>query len=93
MDSLTSSRDIHVFCDATERTYDSVAYLRGTEDLSSMVKVTFLILWSRLAPMKQQSILIWSYWGVASQGTPDRALASHPLSYLLVRLHHGPHVA
>lgn len=41
MASLTSARDIHVFCDASERAYGSVAYLR-TEGSSGKVEVAFL---------------------------------------------------
>ena len=55
MDSLTSTRDIHVFCDASERAYGSVAYLRS-EDPSGRVEVAFLAARSRVAPRKQQSI-------------------------------------
>lgn len=55
MDSLASVRDIHVFCDASERAYGSVAYLR-TEDPSGRVEVAFLVARSRVAPRKQQSI-------------------------------------
>lgn len=55
LDSPTSSRDIHVFCDASERAYGSVAYLR-TEDPSGKVEVAFLTARSRVAPRKQQSI-------------------------------------
>ena len=55
MDSLTSARDIHVFCDASERSYGLVAILR-TEDPSGKVVVAFLAARSRVAPRKQQSI-------------------------------------
>eukprot|EP00064_Thunnus_orientalis_P017917 superscaffoldBa00003950_g18003 len=44
-------RDIHIFCDASERTYGSVAYLR-TKDISGKVEVAFLNACSRVAPKK-----------------------------------------
>lgn len=55
MDVPTSARNIHVFCDASERAYGSVAYLR-TEDPNGKVEVAFLVARSRVAPKKQQSI-------------------------------------
>lgn len=54
-DTATSVRDIHVFCDASERAYGSVAYLR-TEDQHGQTEVAFLTARSRVAPRKQQSI-------------------------------------
>lgn len=54
-DTETSLRDMHVFCDASERAYGSVAYLR-TEDQYGQVEVAFLTARSRVAPKKQQSI-------------------------------------
>lgn len=45
-----------MFCDASERAYGSVAYLR-TEDPNGKVEVAFLAARSRVAPKKQQSIL------------------------------------
>lgn len=55
MDHPSSIRDIHVFCDASEQAYGSVAYLR-TEDPDGEVEVSFLAARSRVAPRKQQSI-------------------------------------
>lgn len=55
LDSPSSSREVHVFCDASERAYGSVAYLR-TEGPSGKVEVSFLTARSRVAPKKQQSI-------------------------------------
>lgn len=55
MDTTTSSRDIRIFCDASERAYGLVAYLR-TEEPDGKVEVAFLTARSRLAPRKQQSI-------------------------------------
>ncbi|XP_026061422.1 uncharacterized protein LOC113045324 [Carassius auratus] len=54
-DTATSLRDIHVFCDASERAYGSVAYLR-TEDQHGQTEVAFLTARSRVAPKKQQSV-------------------------------------
>ncbi|XP_049329393.1 uncharacterized protein LOC111189354 [Astyanax mexicanus] len=54
MDHPSSVREIHVFCDASEQAYGSVAYLR-TEN-HGKVEVAFLTARSRVAPKKQQSI-------------------------------------
>ncbi|XP_058508983.1 uncharacterized protein LOC131475122 [Solea solea] len=54
-DSPTSSRDLHIFCDASERAYGSVAYLR-TEDAQNEVHVSFVLARSRVAPKKQLSM-------------------------------------
>ncbi len=51
----TSIRDIHVFCDASEQAYGSVAYLR-MENIEGQVEIAFLAARSRVAPRKQQSI-------------------------------------
>lgn len=55
MDLPTNRRDIHIFCDASEQAYGSVAYLR-TENTEGQVEVAFLAARSRVAPRKQQSI-------------------------------------
>lgn len=47
--------DIHVFCDASEQAYGSVAYLR-IEHKEGQVEVAFVAARSRVAPRKQQSI-------------------------------------
>ena len=44
-----------MFCDASERAYGSVGYLR-TEDASGEVKVAFIAARSRVAPKRQQSM-------------------------------------
>lgn len=54
-DCSNSIRSIHVFCDASERAYGSVAYLR-TDRGEGQVYVTFLAARSRVAPKKQLSI-------------------------------------
>lgn len=55
LDSLSSQREVHVFCDASECAYGSVAYLR-TEGPNGKVEVAFITVRSRVAPRKQQSI-------------------------------------
>ncbi|XP_035990994.1 uncharacterized protein LOC110367597 [Fundulus heteroclitus] len=55
LDQPNCMRDIHVFCDASEQAYGSVAYLR-TEGPDGEVEVAFLAARSRVAPKKQQSI-------------------------------------
>lgn len=46
---------IHIFCDASEHAYGSVAYLRAEDD-AGKVHVAFLIARSRVAPKRQLSI-------------------------------------
>lgn len=55
LDQPNCMRDIHVFCDASEQAYGSVAYLR-TESPDEEVEVSFLATRSRVAPKKQQSV-------------------------------------
>ena len=55
LDSVECTRTVHVFCDASERAYGSVAYLR-TERPHGKVEVSFLTARSRVAPKKQQSM-------------------------------------
>ncbi|XP_073731871.1 uncharacterized protein [Misgurnus anguillicaudatus] len=49
------SRDLHIFCDASERAYGSVAYMR-TENNDGHVHVSFVLARSRVAPRKQMTI-------------------------------------
>lgn len=49
------SRSVHVFCDASEKAYGSVAYL-CSEDEHDNMQVSFLAARSRVAPRKQISI-------------------------------------
>ncbi|XP_047213499.1 uncharacterized protein LOC124863241 [Girardinichthys multiradiatus] len=51
----TTSQTIHVFCDASERAYGSVAYLRS-DDGNGQIQVAFVAARSRVAPKKQLSI-------------------------------------
>ncbi len=55
MDNDSVVREIHVFCDASERAYGAVSYLR-TENGQGKVELAFLIARSRVAPKKQLSV-------------------------------------
>ncbi len=48
-------REVHIFCDASERAYGCVGYLR-TEDPHDQVEVAFITARSRVAPKKQISV-------------------------------------
>lgn len=50
-----SRRILHVFCDASERAYGSVAYI-STSDKHGETQVSFVAARSRVAPKRQQSI-------------------------------------
>lgn len=54
-DKPTASRELHVFCDASERVYGSVAYLRTVDD-QGHVYVSFLLARLRVAPKKRLSM-------------------------------------
>ncbi|XP_067270804.1 uncharacterized protein [Pseudorasbora parva] len=50
-DTPSTVRELHVFCDASERVYGSVAYLRSTDE-SEKVHIAFVLARSRVAPRK-----------------------------------------
>ncbi|XP_037101263.1 uncharacterized protein LOC119118836 [Syngnathus acus] len=53
--TVNAARHIHIFCDASERAYGSVAYMQITDD-RQQVFVSFVFARSRVAPRKQLSI-------------------------------------
>lgn len=55
VNSATATSRIHIFCDASERAYGSVAYMQTVDD-NQHVYVAFVIARSRVAPRKQLSI-------------------------------------
>ncbi len=54
MDNDSVVREIHVFCDASERAYGAVSYLR-TENGQGKIELAFLIARSRVAPVSSQT--------------------------------------
>ncbi len=54
-DTEDTQRTIHIFCDASERAYGSVAYLH-TQDQQNQIHVAFVMARSRVAPRKQISV-------------------------------------
>lgn len=56
MDRPDLTREVHIFCDASERAYGSIAYLRSEDHRGGNVNLSFLIGRSRVAPKKQLSI-------------------------------------
>lgn len=55
MDKETRTRTVHIFCDASERAYGAVAYLRS-EGQDGNVEMSFITARSRVAPKNQQSM-------------------------------------
>lgn len=55
VDSASSFRDVHIFCDASEKAYGAVAYLR-TEDSQGKTYLSFLLARSRVAPKRLLSM-------------------------------------
>ncbi|GAA6093679.1 uncharacterized protein LOC113069085, partial [Tachysurus ichikawai] len=54
-DHPSAIRDLHIFCDASERAYGSVAYLRTTDN-QGHAQVAFIMARSRVAPKKSLSM-------------------------------------
>lgn len=54
-DQLGSCLELHVFCDASERAYGAVSYLK-VEDKAGHIHVSFVMARSRVAPKKQLSM-------------------------------------
>lgn len=54
-DNPKSTRDLHIFCDASEREYGSVAYMRTVYD-QKQVHISFVLTRSHIAPKKQLSM-------------------------------------
>ncbi|KAK0156275.1 hypothetical protein N1851_000422 [Merluccius polli] len=55
VDLCSLHREVHIFCDASEEVYGSVAYLRST-DRHGGVHLSFLMARSRVAPKRSHSI-------------------------------------
>lgn len=55
MDQPDVTHDVHIFCDASERAYGSVAYLR-TDNSYGNINLAFLMARSRVAPRRQHFI-------------------------------------
>lgn len=58
-DLLTFTRDLYIFCDASESAYGSVAYLR-TEDAQKEVHVSFVLARSHVAPKKLSMLELYA---------------------------------
>ena len=52
-DNITS-KQLHIFCDSSQRAYGAVAYLRGTS--GNMTQTSFVIAKTRVAPAKTQTL-------------------------------------
>lgn len=54
-DTPTATRELHIFCDSSERAYSSVAYMRTVDD-QQKIHVAFVLARSHVAPKKQLSM-------------------------------------
>lgn len=50
-----TDRELHIFCDASERVYGSVAYMKTTNQRGE-TNISFVMARSRVAPLKQLTI-------------------------------------
>lgn len=55
MDTSDNKQEVHIFCDASEQAYGSIAYLR-TENATGEVDTAFITARSRVAPKRRHSI-------------------------------------
>lgn len=55
VDHSHNTKQIHIFCDASEQAYGSVAYLR-TEDDNGHIQLVFLLARSKVAPKRHLTI-------------------------------------
>lgn len=96
-DAFTATRQLHVFCDASERAYGSVSYLR-TVDGKGNVHIAFILACSRIAPKK---CLLYAETGTkccfngCSTSQVDKGRTHHPYArhHMLVRFHHRSSLA
>lgn len=82
LDYPTSMRQIHIFCDASESAYGSVAYLR-TENTEGSVEVAFVAARYRVAPKKTANhstigVMCSTHRCTACESSEDRADFAHP---------------
>lgn len=57
LDTSTLRKELHIFCDASERIYGSVAYFLSTDNLSQ-ASVSFIMALSMVAPKKKKKLSV-----------------------------------